>query len=380
MNELIIACTPFQILSAVCYLNTRGEKERKPSLLVYGGFNSAHVIAAQLSKTNMFASVLYAKTYNAALKKYAKEVILDGLFRKEHIINRVRSSCPELLKKSPFKRIVFGSANLFVHDVSQLCLDKDGTSILIDDGTGSHIGSIYSGLSFLDQIVTQGDLVREAAKTLINCITHDKLKFRVSDIYLFNPTSCETDRYKKSIIIHKLRLNDKVLKQISNCFGNLNVEYPASPVVLLTVPDDAGEEARIREGEVFATCKKHFGDDVVVRLHPRRKENIDHFKHVIVDDGQYPWELLLARGIINDNSLLIGTSSTAQITPKMMFNLEPTLIFINGIVNDSVFDTSTITAFDSEIRHRYINGKKLHRVSNIEEFERELDSFLLISN
>ena len=62
----------------------------------------------------------------------------------------------------------------------------------------------------------------------------------------------------------------------------------------------------------------------VVRLHPRQKEA--EYEGFTLDKNRLLWELIVLQHI-NNRSVLIASFSTAQLVPKLLYNLEPALIF-----------------------------------------------------
>lgn len=62
----------------------------------------------------------------------------------------------------------------------------------------------------------------------------------------------------------------------------------------------------------------------VVRLHPRQKEA--EYEDFTLDKNRLLWELIVLQHI-NNRSVLIASFSTAQLVPKLLYNLEPALIF-----------------------------------------------------
>ena len=70
---------------------------------------------------------------------------------------------------------------------------------------------------------------------------------------------------------------------------------------------------------------QQFSDHVIVRPHPRDR-NLTRYKGFVIDESKCLWEMRIAN-IDIENKVLISDFSTAQITPKMLFDKEPILIF-----------------------------------------------------
>ena len=68
------------------------------------------------------------------------------------------------------------------------------------------------------------------------------------------------------------------------------------------------------------------GEGFVIRPHPKEKNEIPNMKNGLTDTEAGQWEMI-AMEQISDGHILIGGCSTAQLTPKLLFDREPWVIF-----------------------------------------------------
>lgn len=104
---------------------------------------------------------------------------------------------------------------------------------------------------------------------------------------------------------------------------------------------------------------------IYVKLHPRSSEN-NYVRegYKILDSGFLPWELLLL-SLQLDHIILVSISSTATISPKMLFNYEPPVM----LLYKCIFSNSSITDghFFDYIENLYVNKNNFTRPKNIHD-------------
>lgn len=115
----------------------------------------------------------------------------------------------------------------------------------------------------------------------------------------------------------------------------------------------------------------NFSGDLIVRNHPR--ETRERIPGIHYDDPSILWELKCDNDI-NDDKVLIAFCSTAQITPKMLYDKEPYLVFLYRL-----FDCDWIEDYDrlvEQVRNSYRNKKKVFLPSTLDELVNTLNNLL----
>lgn len=100
--------------------------------------------------------------------------------------------------------------------------------------------------------------------------------------------------------------------------------YRGKRCIYLTQPID-GKPERERELHETIAALEPWRTTTVVRRHPR--DNAPEAPGFTYDRENAQWELLCLSGVIDSTSVLVSSISTAQLSPKLLHDAEPTLIF-----------------------------------------------------
>ena len=116
-------------------------------------------------------------------------------------------------------------------------------------------------------------------------------------------------------------------------------------------------------------------DRIIVRMHPRDTA-YELYSDFAVDARGDMWELKTTQMDL-DRTVLIGYYSTAQMTPKMLHNKEPWLIFVCHIMN--VTDREGLERFEQgieKIRQLYTNRDRIIVPHTAEELEAAMEKVM----
>ena len=127
-------------------------------------------------------------------------------------------------------------------------------------------------------------------------------------------------------------------------------------------------------GKMLAECKQK----VLYRKHPRETSFSSDWAYV--DDGTAMWELVCQEHL-SDDSVLISSFSTAMLTPKLLYNKEPWLIYTyklykNYFVEDNPMTCGLnqgISVMVEQIKKVYSRPEKIICVQNIKEIKDTLE-------
>lgn len=165
-------------------------------------------------------------------------------------------------------------------------------------------------------------------------------------------------------------------KKVPNYTERLNRQY-LSPCYIVTgafVISKASvvtEKTRIgAKVDVFEVPERE-SQDVDTFSDPRDLA-YDYYREFTVDRGTDMWELTIL-GKKADKMVLIAGYSSAQINPKLLFHLEPTLIFVYKFNNQLVDETRQRTQdMIEDIRKTYKKPDRIH----VPTTEKELTTIL----
>ena len=163
-------------------------------------------------------------------------------------------------------------------------------------------------------------------------------------------------------ILQQFQFPIKKINSLNGVFGYDEIKirdlYYGKRIVFLSqlARDNDYEEEK---QETIKALMNYCSDKMIVRPHPR--DNVKKMKGVTVDDSGTLWELICANNI-TETSVLIGDCSTAQFTPKLLFNTEPYLI-----ISMNEHDNSFAVPLIDRLKSLYINKDRLICVKNKEE-------------
>lgn len=137
-----------------------------------------------------------------------------------------------------------------------------------------------------------------------------------------------------------------------------NSVYRNKRIVYLSEPNDSGMEGYYDIERSILHQMDDFSDQLIVRLHPRQKET--DYGGYVLDRDRMLWELVILQGI-DDKSTLVASFSTAQLIPKLLYGLEPNLIFVYPIYErDADEHNDRLDDMVGKIRMIYSDGSKVH--------------------
>lgn len=304
-TDLFVCHTPYQVVN-VLSLATESDKA---DVCVCAQFKGADEVAENLKKTGLFENVLLYNNF----KTYK-----NGLVQKA--VTLLRLLVPALtLKKlrvgksadSNYRALYF---SYFTPFTDCLKLTNPAAEIhMYEDGIGSYC------ISDLE------DFARTGIFKVFNAVLfNDALTYHAKSLHLNRPACYIGVPYET--VAQLPEVTDTAA--LETVFGYAeNDAYADNHFVYLTQPLEetaVGEKAIKVEETLLSAC----GDRAVLRVHPR--QNRERYAAYTLDTAGNLWELECAKQI-TDSHILVGAFSTAQFTPKMLFNKEPTVIFTHKL-------------------------------------------------
>lgn len=348
--------TEYQLLCAVEFVWNDVEKARNHSTLFLSksitGFNE---ITKELNKYKLFSEIILVDriVFNRSRVKRKLEsmrrILNPGIFGK-YISGRG-------LKKGTVKYsiIVVASGSLefemfrnyFPHDFLYY----------IEDGIGSYTGRAKSGNISKSRRLIQKILGRDEP---------------VTKMYLHLPELCNHKEAMEVCAVPDYRRND-FWKFVREVFGTKkdDVLYHDDDAVYIEQPMiGLGLASDELDKKIQRLCADSFGESICIRNHPR-----DRGKKSVIsrsDDRALLWELI-CHTEINNSNILIGYYSTAQITPKILFNKEPYIVFLYKLYPISVELKQKLDNTVALLSKAYSDSSKIYIPDTIERFSQVLD-------
>lgn len=143
----------------------------------------------------------------------------------------------------------------------------------------------------------------------------------------------------------------------------------------LTHPDELEKGTGELDQRVSGLLQR-FREQILVRNHPRDNRQ-ELYKGFSKDDNTQMWELSISFLDV-EQMILMGAYSTAQMTPKLLYDLEPRIFFLCPIYRNSYADgqyEEILTAIE-EFRDLYRNPEKIVLIDSLEMLENKLNEEL----
>lgn len=312
-NRACFVCeTPYHLMNAINFVINQADFELTTfDLFLRSEHYLPDSILKNLEEHHIFANV-YQYSYTAGdfgssdlLSKLRNIVNPNAVIRKHIIAGGVPSKYDLLFYAYPtFMPIWLARAN------------PKAKIYFYEDGSGNYANSI----------------------DLPKMIKKEKLRFllrfssnpwnRIYGIYVYNPNLCKSSVSKTILKLPDFSADEKTLRILKNVFNyKESTLYQQRKIVFLSQPaDDIWDVNGMKSVNetIIKKISQTYSDQLVIRYHPRDNGTINGF--ACSDDYNNMWELICAKDIDND-SVLISLLSTAQMTPKLIFNKEPHIIF-----------------------------------------------------
>lgn len=343
IKTAIVVDTPYQIMSAVSYVTNHMGQEKKADIYI----DTRRCVNYDMKKlfnrvkeSGLFGDVVELNSLSSGkfgiIKKLAN--YYEWLFPKSSIKKGMSSK--QSVSSLQYNKVVVSGP--FMLQRNFIGLFPDAEIIFIEDGSGSYTDRI--GVA---NLAKSGEMMQKLLRRGPKNINPD-------ECFLFSPNYYRGE-YKERT--RKLLLaKGELLEQFFNISSEI---YEKSKMVYFDQPKYSGEINKDTDLNIFQILNTIEG--LVVRPHPQLKGR--KYKNLIVDNEGIQWEMLCQR-YVNDSTVLIGKYSTAQLSPKLIFDKEPYIVFTHRLYGK-------FSRIDSEIerfKREYKNPNKIFVPESIEEF------------
>ena len=337
--------TPYQVVNAVNFVSSA--KDLRADIYIYDQFAAAGQIAERLRETGLFEDVVLIrkyKTHGNVIRKLARlfQLAVPG-----------RTLCRYAgrnLKNKNYKTVYLSFFTAFTDTVrmaypyAEFCQYEDGIgSYACDDLEHAFRAGFFD---FINRYFF--------------C---DRLSYQVKTLYLHHPECYRGGAFAQIEALPPVRDFD-TLKTVFDYTPN--AQYQTHKIVYLTQPlgeTAIGAHAKQTEDALLSAV----GENALLRIHPR--QTAETYAGYTVDSRRNLWELECA-GSITDEHVLIGAFSTAQFTPKMLYDKEPTVIFTYKLYGNALKDADRTVAM---LRNMYRQPQRVIVAESLSDLQRLLD-------
>lgn len=363
----IVCGTPYQLFNALNIIhNTEAESF---DVYIFNRFKDAERLTECLRTIPAIKNAILINDYQKDCVKGHK---LTGFIKNCHsayIYMRPQNSIKPYFndcedwqyakQKNRYSRILAPTPSFFLQ-----CLEKINNKAVLDyfeDGLLSYVGNVDS-----DSASIERKIFSKLFRVGYNVI-------QVKSLFVYRPDVC------KSTVANRLEkltsIDTPFLEFISPIFKT-NRERIDSKVIWLTQTAFLPMDKELLS-DLQKACIKP-----LIRMHPKDR-HIEEYRDLgfNIDNGEELWEVCLSKLNLND-TVLISMNSTALLTPKLLYNQEPTIVFtykLYGII-EGFFEEKDrfITAeFIKTIRQLYSHKERIIVPSTREEFIQFIESLAI---
>ncbi len=355
------ACdTPYQICGAVNFVAENMENSAGVSdIFIYHQFAGSQGVSDRLRQSGLFNNVYDIMPYHGNKVWYAKLRTFWRLLAPRHTLH-VHTMGTAQYDTKGYSNLVLFFFTSFTHSLRQVF--SDAQVLMIEDGTGSYFGNVETDY--------RTGLFRFYNRFFMN----GALDYHPQRLYVNNPSICSSTVTDDIRALPKLDENNSTLKVIEGVFDYRdNLIYNNKPIVYLTQPLDEVKGSITGAHETLLETLWKYRKKTIVRIHPRQN-NVDT-DGLAIDEINNLWELECTHHI-TDNHILIAAFSTAQLTPKLLSDAEPYLIFAYRLFFteiDSEYWKGTETLIE-KFRGLYRQLEKIYVPESMEELQKHLDT------
>lgn len=357
--------TPYQIIIAT-HLSYSEWKDELVDVYILDHFTGAKDMADRLRKLNLFHRVVFcevlylldtfsAKRPKRILQRFdmytfsCEKIVESHLDYNGQIYSDVYYSYPDLIIKLALKVFHKYNANLKTH--------------LFEDGFGAYFplpkynkryNEVFYWLTGVSKLVWRYDSIR---------VFRPELMFETNvPINKIAPINVDDETYRN--------IQNAVFDfSTSDCI-NERVVYFEQPNYNVPTLDDLLKDI----------VSPYLADNAIVKLHPRTKHP-DRFKEFnVYKNNGVPWEIIVQNSDIEDK-ILISSHSTALLTPKLLFDKEPIVVFLYNLPEvKKLFNFADsrpiIRDFIERFKQLYGHPERVIIPNSLEEFNNYLISIL----
>lgn len=370
---LIYVETPYQALSACCVAIEGGNVANRIDLIIQPRFKGAHDLSARINAAGYFNSV------NCSEHEYARgpqhlflSLLKEGRKIEENAAERFFDAYPKL-KNRDYDILMDSYPHSPLFDAKEV-VGKNAVTWFIDDGTGSRTGGVFTPLRCVDDVFGDSSLpmgtalkAKAAFKKMFRKPLTRRFGLSIEGISLFCATQKEVDLYR-NISVANISIPNDVSSLCETFAPKFNSDtLSGKKVVFLTTSNSTSSEYLDEEAKIVKKLHDSLGALLAVRPHPLRNIDDERLEGLPLVPSEDPWEIMAMSGIINDDTILVSGGSTTQMTPKMLADVEPYLVFTSAIMPRSGADYKSAEMIYSMMKEQYRHTEKVFMPNDVDE-------------
>lgn len=353
-----VCWTPFQILNAINYKMNYAPKEEM-DVFVCKKFNSAEEIACRLEKLPYIHKVYLVENldYDSLNGIRGKVKILkDLIFPKKTVEKCIGENIK--LNKLEYSYIL-SSGYLNFNILFNNCFNKRGVpSYFFDDGIESYLKT--------NTVNTYSNVYKVFSKVTGN----GGVNLKPRKLYVYAPEFVDSKLcYEEILKLPSIcQLNQSIKSDLNYVFDYSLVEANYNYLIfdqLGTGDFKNNMLVEIQECVLEGISSIIPSEDLIIKMHPRATKPI-YGEQYRTFATTAPWEIFLMNMEVGEK-VLISLTSTACLTPRMIFDSEPQVIFLYKLFG--IENSEAIEEFIYRVKNGYNEPSKVQIPENIEELK-----------
>ena len=337
MRRIFICSTPYQIMNA---LNVAFHDEQTENdLMIVESFDLSR-LSMQAMET-CFNNVYFSRRVHYSsfkLKRYVqrtKYLLCPQKYLEDHLRKSSKSGNETF---QHYDEICY--SYLLSECEALIAMNREADIIRMEDGIGSYFGDIYAqsfGWKYFlfAKVFRVGYAISKPRKIVLNNIDLYHNKDR--------GIACQAPEFDKDFV-----------EYANTVFGGGSPDYHR--LIWLTQPLNIF----IEKPELLSHLSNFLAswrDDMSVKVHPREAIDDNYNMYDVVEDKSI-WELTI-HNIDVENKILLGVYSSAQFTPKILFDKEPYVILLYRLFPKVLENQEEMEEFIRFFKQSYRNKNKV---------------------
>lgn len=363
MKIAFICDTPYQIVNCINYCYHLQDRENAVVDLYLGHqFFGSYELKERLGKENIFQNIYGFEDKNSSNKVIHYFRRMRNILSPRSYLEHIMEDEVDLTRKE-YDSIFLSVPTMFA--IAFRSLFKAASMNYYDDGLGSYYGNLVDRMNQSPQ----GRLCH------IFGIHLEQMEAKA--LYVNNTALCKSTMTNDICPLPSmLHCSKDFLELLYRVFSYIpNPDYDKYRMIYLSQPNDQGDLKMAHQAMQIMKALQPYEKQCMVRPHPRQKE-LDTGK-LFTDKTRGLWELLCADQITEDH-ILLGTFSTAQMIPKLLYQKEPYLIFMYQIEHpmSKTMNYSSIEQMIQDLRAVYKHPEKIKVPKDLSELHMDIEGIL----
>lgn len=358
MRVAFICDTPYQTLNVMSlyWHNYRHLENIQADIFIVDQFRGAKEIYSRLVAENMFTNVFF-------LKREENRFMPQGWKRSVRVMYSYwnpRHALRNQMENFNVNQLVNCYDEIYASLVrcctsALIKLNPKADFHLFEDGSGSYDG---------DLVINGGGRLYQLFSKVFKTGAYAA---RAKKLYVYTPSICTSTSADEVCQIPPM---DGEFLQVAYRVFDIGEAVTGKELLFLSQPSE-GQSRWTEEMNKISQILDPWKDRIVVRMHPRDTA-YELYSNFTIDARGDMWELKTTQMDL-DRTVLVGYYSTAQMTPKMLHNKEPWLIFICHVMDVST--PENVAKFQEgidKIAELYTHKERILVPRNAEELKEAL--------